>query len=370
VEQIDAVIACGEGAIRRAVGYVQRAEIPDAEWAFAVMLVLGCIASEETLPAAIDLLQFLCERDLQEGRAAAEALAHAPHPGVAHAVTPLLAKENPELRRAAATILLFRGELTNGQTRELLRDPDPDLVSIALEEGVESGALSGNEDWTLLLMHDSETVVRAAMRLAFTRGHTQGRRRALELLSDGRADFADAVLWFGLAGERGDWPILEKALAANANPLVVEAIGYWGYCEAVPVLLDRLKNVSDEGCIATSLALERIIGAGLSKWDRESQEFRLAEAEQYERWWQEASPFFTSGVRFRRGRRFGAAALLGELGHNTHCREQRTIAHLELVSLGGTTAPRFRSGDFIRRQEERILEWKRILGMERAASDA
>jgi hypothetical protein len=361
LDQVDAVLACGEGVIRRAVEAVRESEIPDPEWAFAVMFVLGCISGDEKLQSAQTLLEVLSERNADETDAAVEALSYAPNPKIGTTFSGLLEGGSTKSRASAAKLLFWRGELSATQIEKLLRSKDPELLVPALHSLVERTASIDASQWISLLHDDSEAVVRAALCLSFANRQSSGRQRALELIGIGRPQFADAALWLALSGDHRDWAFLKTLLESNPTPLIIRSAGYWGYAEAIPLLLGLLKRASDVPPADIASAIERITAAGLSRWDPDSQELQLAPAEPYERWWHDRARHFHAGMRFRCGRPFASEVLLEELEKGTHTQEERTITHLELVSRYDRRPPRFRPDDFIRRQQESILEWKRLL---------
>jgi HEAT repeat protein len=360
LNQLDAVLACGESVNSRAADYVRDSEIPDPGLAFAVMLVLGCVSGTDSLQVGRQLLEVFSARDPDETQAATEALSLAPNPNVSAVFSPFLEQGPPALRSGIARLLSWRGELTAEQVYKLLHSGNPDLMLPAIDSIVEADATLATGEWIGFLQNDSESVVRAEMRLSFAKRQSAGRHRAIGLIADGRPEFADSALWVGLAGDYRDWAILEKLLTGSPSPLVIAATGYWGYPEAFPTLLDLLKSGSNYRADA-AFAIERITAADLSHWNSDSQDLELANPEEYERWWNGHSRNFLPNIRMRRGRALGTEALLAELENGTHTRNERTITHLELISRFEGRPPRFRADDFIPYQEQSILQWKRCL---------
>jgi hypothetical protein len=300
----------------------------------------------------------LCERDLEEAKAAVEALSFSANPDIQLAIQPFLDGTTASLKRFAADLLYRRGELSVSQIESLLRSQDSQLLATALHAS--AGVPSWTGDVSQFLHHDSDRVVYAALSVCHVRRYSAGRQRALELVGKGKVDLGDPIFWLGAAGDLRDWPVLESLLSGATQKRAATALGYWGYPVAIPALLRTLAGAPAGRHAVIVFALERITGAGLSGWELQSQELALAAPSKYEDWLGEHASLLNPDKRLRRGREFGPDALLCELEDRAHSEIERTIAHLELMSLYRGTCPRFRADGFIATQENMLLEWKRL----------
>ena len=357
LNQIDAILACGRDVIEKALNCLEDAEVPDPEWAFAVLLVLGCIPGEQAAQAAASAFKMVCERDRREGAAAVDALALSPNSSIASVFGPFLRYESP-LQRCAAELLFRRYELSACQIEDLLQSGNADLIAIGLK--AERNLRSWQGDVAPFLHHESDAVVYAALSVSFVRGDPACRSRSIELIKEGRPTFADAVFWLGIAGDVRDESLLTSLLSGPTIKRAAAALGYWGHPAAIPLLIQVLGEVPDEQKRSVAFALERITAAELSGWDTQAQELRVASSEQYESWQDKHASILLARDRLRRGRRFCPEVLISELECRAHSVAEREIAHLELIALHAGSPPRFRTDAFIAEQRTAILEWKQL----------
>jgi HEAT repeat protein len=383
LSQLDAVLSCGEEVVRRAERSARSPEIPDPDRLFAVILILGCWETRDSVAMAVDLLRIATTGTADELSAAVDALCLAPHPGCAEALLALLADSSATVRAAAVRILAYREGLPGDDLLALFRDDDPGVLEQAalaagdFRDPKVTRALEG------CLFHPEESVVRAALRSAIRNRSRAGLEAARTYCRDGRAGFADAALFLGLAGASSDVTQIRSCLAMLEPPASgVRGAGFLGDPNLVPDLIGCLERLKDDQRREAAHALERITAAGLQVTEEvpvhdpedlqylegtppmEEQKTIVQDPVIWRAWWSANQTRFDPGLRYRRGQRYSPDVLLDELDRGECSPAERGLIHDELAAIAGAARgeiPRFRALDFIPRQEAGCGAWRQLL---------
>jgi HEAT repeat protein len=304
----------------------------------------------------------------------ADALAFVPNPGVEDPLRLWLQHAEAERRIVAARALSRRGSLTMEEGLALTRDRDSSVLvagadaAVSIRERDRAGLISP------LLQHKEEGVVRAAIRASILRGENGGYTRAVELLSEGRGDFADACIFVALSGGAEHGPALFEHATHTKSPASIAALGWFGHLGAVEFLLDRLADEDEAACSAAVVALERILGASLTEittdpeyppealpferpfvdWEVEMDIF--GEPVVWRAWWEKHRGRAKSGARYRYGSEWTIAHVMWEIEQPDAMLDTRRLAHMELVTRLGAEAP-FDPEAFVAKQRRQLAAW-------------
>jgi hypothetical protein len=350
LNQIDAVVNCGEQVIDKIVDVGEKLETPDPDWIYAVILVLGCLKEERALDQAATLLRLAAERDPEELEAATEALCLVPHPDVGRMLSPLLSDSSAVFRAAAVTVLSYRGSLLPDVALRLLSDPFPEVIAATIEGFVRMDGAPALPSIRVLVNHGDEAVVRASLRFLFRARVPEGRARALAVCGT-KPEFAEACLILGLSGVQQDFAVLDRLLTEARSAMAVCAAGYFGDVRLVPRLIELLTE--DKLKLSAAKALYRMTSAILVQGDSELKPWLVVDPVPWKTWWEASRARFSPERRYRLGRPYGPSALLLELDQSGD-RVERARAYLEFCRLANANVAPFRPLDFIPNQEESL----------------
>jgi hypothetical protein len=340
--------------------------VPDPARAFSRAFVLGCVAGEDTVRAAVIGLRqshrmtYLAQRD---------ALALAPNPAIGAAMRKLCGSGSSALVRVALDVLRLRWEGTFEAAAPFVAHPEASVraaaarclsVAQAREPAIQllERRLEMEDDDRILAV-----VAESLLRLDAASGLTVTREKLIEELASpgalspaARIDFTRLL---GIAGGATDAEILLRLL--DQSPQEASAAGLHGHPALVPALIAALKQ--SEGVasraayvISAGRALHRITGLGLLDMDPkpaiEAAE-PPAESSFWQGRWAEAEKRFEAIQKYRFGRPFTPSSTLSEAEAEEVMTDRRTDCELELAILSGG-ASRFHARDWVVRQKAEL----------------
>ncbi len=390
---IDVIAAIGATAVEHVPRLLADAPVKDATRAFAVAMVLGCIAGRDALAAAEHVL-LGSDRDAEFVEAFGAALEIVPHDLAPLALRSLLGEADPAVRAMAVDVLGHRGLASHAELAAAAGDAAPvaarALVHLALLPSPELPALldaaSGAED-------------RALREAAWTAMALSGHPRGSQVLAaglDGEGE-GTAALLLAIAGDEQDARELCRRTIARPSPGLVRAAGWAGDVGVVGSLIDLLEgDAGEEVALAAAEALERITGAGLrERAPADDEEILVPDPPEPDvgeprapklsrvvgdprdpppeptpemierpstdpaRWrafWMERGAADTLGVRYRRGHPYTPLVSLRELDAGRCTPAERRLLQRELCVRTGAFV-RFDPHDLVVVQEEAIRAW-------------
>ena len=374
--RVDALVACGVGVFPRLVRRLAEAPLPDAELTWAAILLHGMVSGDDMADEVVRLVLVSDLADVPTFDAVGEALRFVPNARVEAVVRGWLGGRDRRLRRLALRALAGRGGLEAAEALVALDSEDPELRA----EGVRAlplsvGALDERRLAALLRSADPATV-EASVRAALIRRWPLGARAALQLVQEGRGDFARAAIYAALSATETARPVFAKARDAGRSPVLAEALGWLGDVESVDPLLEWL----GAGEPAAAMALQRLTGASLTDdvpdpeyprpEDRPfgrgwrppaSFEILTADPEIWSAWWSKHRALAQPAPRWRWGRAFAPEGLLWEIDAGPFGPDGRALSHLELVVRTGEALP-LSVDDFVVRQERQVEAWRKAVG--------
>lgn len=377
LSSLDALIALGHpypsiagdgrfDVLAALLDYAGDAFVPDPSRAFARAFVLGCVAGEDTVRAAVIALRqshrmtYLAQRD---------ALALAPNPAIGPAMRKLCGSGSSALARVALDVLRLRWEATFEAAAPFVAHPE---ASVRIAAARCLAAAQAREPATRLLerrleMEDDDRVLavvaESLLRLDALTGLTAARDKlTLELASPGslstaaRIDFARLL---GVAGGATDVEILLRLL--DKSPQEASAAGLHGHPALIPALVAALKESEGVAAragyvVAAARALHRITGLGLLEMEPKPA-IEAADPPAESSFWQArieaAQKRFEPIQRFRFGRPFTPFSTLSEAEAEEVPADRRVDCELELAILSGG-ASRFHARDWVVRQKAEL----------------
>jgi hypothetical protein len=378
LSSLDALIALGHpyqsihgdgrfDVLAALLDYAGDSFVPDPARAFARAFVLGCVAGEDTVRAAVIGLRqshrmtYLAQRD---------ALALAPNPAIGPAMRKLCGSGGSALVRVALDVLRLRWEGTFEAAAPFVAHPE---ASVRMAAARCLAVAQAREPATRLLerrleMEDDDRVLavvaESLLRLDALIGLTTAREKlTLELASPGalspasRIDFARLL---GVAGGASDVEILLRLL--DQSPQEASAAGLHGHPALIPALLAALKESEGVAAraayvVAAARALHRITGLGLLETVEPKPAIEAAEPPAESSFWQAritaAQRRFEAIQRYRFGRPFTPMSTLSEAEAEEVLTDRRVDCELELAIVSGG-ASRFHARDWVVRQKAEL----------------
>ena len=394
---IDAIAALGSPAIARLERLAVDAPAKDPSRGFAVAMILGCIDGRDALGAVERVLRHLGPADPEVLAHVGGALKLVPHPLLPELLRVLLTDEDPAVRALAVEVLAYRGLATVAELTGAARDPSPlvfaaALPALGLARAPELGALLEPAR-----AHE-EPALREAAWAALMLGGSPFTSDVLTTELDGPLA-ARAAVPLAIVGDERDAARLLERMQRAPSPGLVNAVGWAGAPEAVPSLIDLLGHDDPVVQLTAAYALDRITGArlieevevppeaiavadvaepdvgeprppGLAREvsdarDRPSEgasDTALQPSIDADRWrahWIERAGHYKPGLRYRRGSLYSPAISVWELDALPLTPGERRWLQRELVVRTGQLV-RFDPHDFVKVQEEALVEWSKI----------
>jgi hypothetical protein len=347
--KVDAIVACGVDIFPELVRLLDDRPIPDPELAFANVFFFGCLAGDDAFDQVVRLVEVSELSDPEMLAMLTDALVLATHPRIDSVLPGWLGHPDPDRRALVVEVLRRRRTLSAAHIDRLAREDDPRVLASAVRSlptlvGPRPAGLLG---WSL--SHASELVVRAALEAAMLIRSELGYHKAVEIVSTGRGDFAEAAMFVAIAGGPEARQVLEDEIASDGSPTALRALGWYGDVTFVPFLLGRLRH-GDDGAKAAALdALERLTGASIldakivpeyRKKDRpfvrERRDYELpgildGTPDAWEAWWKAHGRSADPKVRYRWGHAWSPRDNRWELEHGEFLQRDRPFAAMELA---------------------------------------
>jgi len=340
---------------------------PDPARAFARAFTLGSFAGEDTARAAVRSMR---RTHPMTHAAQRDALALAPHPGLAAELAKLCADAPPRLARVALEVLQTRREASFEVVAPLLSHPTAAVRAAAAR--CLSVATPSESGRSLLEAHaqieEDESTLAATAEGLLILGSPAGLRLARAELEESlaladaypRAARMDFVRLLAIAGSRADSELLFAALDDDAA--VAEALGFHGDAGLVPTLLDALARAAGQPSRAAfgralARALHRITGLGRAEGNEGKEPIFVVEPPPdpafWRRRWQEHHERFAAPLKYRFGGSFSPAWTIAEAETDEVSTATRQDILLELAVLS-RGASRVEARDWIARQKAEI----------------
>jgi hypothetical protein len=354
--RVDALVASGVDLWRDLVKRLEERPLPDPELTWASIFMRGSVVGDDMLDDIVRIVRVVDLEAEDMVDSVADALALAPNPAVEERVREWLGSSEATRRRLAVLALSRRGVLAPEEAAALTGDSDLGVLrAVAASIARIRGPLESS-DFYPLLTHEDATVVRSAI-MGFTlRRSSAGMRKAIELVMKGEGDFADAVLFVGIAGHRDRLDLLLGDLA-RGSPFTSIALGWFGHTAAIEPLLGILERGNEAQIGAAHRALEQICGARIKKDDPDPK--YAADDEPFERvdatgqpdptfvpdpdfwnaWWRKHRGAVKAETRYRYGSPWSLRQTFWELVQPEGTLDVRELAKLELVGRGGSATP-------------------------------
>jgi hypothetical protein len=367
---LDALAALGPTAIAYVEPYVLDAPAADPLKVFAMAFVGGCLEGRDILAGAERVLLRFGPGDPAIAAAFVSAMKLSTNPFAPGALRGLLASEDPARRAIAVEVMVKRGWLAPDELGALAVEEDPRVLALALPALARAGGPDLEGALRRALGHADEALHLAALDAMALVGHPragEGTRAASRGSLGERAYVALA-----LVGDDGDRRWLVDRLRASPTRATVEAVGWAGVIDAVPLLIGVLTIASDDQVKrAAGEALDRILGARLldtiqvfpereeeievrdpepeplaprvgdprdlpSPGSPEDLEVPSMDPARWRAYWLEHGKRFDVKVRHRRGRPHAADVLLDELDAATTSAadRRRLVREPVLAALG------------------------------------
>ncbi len=261
VHAIDALAALGPVAIGYVEGLAMDAPVANPMSVFAIAMIGGCLEGRDALAGAERVLHRFGPNDPAVAEAFAGAMKLGPNPFVPGAMRSLFEGGELGCRAIGVEVLAHRGWLTAAELKELSEEEDPQVLALTLPALAEARHPDLGRALDRALGHMNLRVQAAALDAmalaAHPRAAVAAREAALGALGE------RALVRLAIVGGEEDARWLLERLKASASPVAIEAVGWAGLVEAVPVLLGLLESENEEIRLAAGAALERLLGAGL-----------------------------------------------------------------------------------------------------------
>ena len=369
--RVDAILACGTEMLPRLVRSLGESPLPDAELTWAAVLVHGMLAGDDAFDEVVRLVHASPLEDPAFLDSISDALRFLPHPRTEAQLQQWLGSRDGRLRRLGLFTLGRRGTLDAADAWRGLQDPDPEVRAAAA--AALPGASRPLDDGQLgrVLQDADPSVVEAGLRSALLHRRAAGTRVALGLLAEGRGGFARAAVYAALSASEDARPVFASAWAGAPDPVLAEALGWWGDPESI----DPLLSWAEQDTPGAVLALQRLTGASLVDPDVSPDdpvdeaafgpgwrvpapfEVLTPEVQVWRSWWTRHRSRAPRARRVRWGRLFSAEALLWEIDEGPFGAEDRRLSHLELRARTGGELP-LEPGEFVARQAGQVAAWR------------
>lgn len=345
------------------------AVVPDPSRAFARAFLLGCVAGEDTAAAAVTALRQSHPITYEAQR---DALALAPHPGIAPLLGRMITDESPALVRVGLAVLERRKQAAFENVAPFLSHPDAAVRAAAAR--CLRAATAPQAALHLLAQHaeteEDEAALAATAESLVVLGARRGLDVARSLLGE-EARFpgalpkgvrVDLLRLLAMAGGPSDGELLLASL--GHDPAAAAALGWLGDAALVPAMLGALADSADLAaragfCQALVRALHRITGLGRAPGGDPRTAVHLVDPPLDPRFWRQAWEEKGEGFAARRKYRFGspfsplATIAEAESPETPAARRRDPLLELAITSRG---ASRVHEGDWVVRQRLALAE--------------
>jgi hypothetical protein len=261
VAAIDAIAALGPTAIAYLEPLAMDAPIANPMSVFAMAMLGGCLDGRDALACAERVLHRFGPNDPIVAEPFVAAMKLAPNPFVPSAMRSMLKASERGCRAIAVEVLAYRGWLGEAELSELADEEDPRVFTLALPALAAARHRDLERALARALTHGDPGVQAAALDAMAIAAHRRAAAAARAAVGGVLGERALVRLAIVASEDDARW-LLERMKAA---PTVagVEAVGWAGLVEAVPVLIALLEGEEKEVKLAAGAALERLLGAGM-----------------------------------------------------------------------------------------------------------
>lgn len=258
---VDAVAALGARAVSTLEPLALDAPAANPMAVFAISLLGGCLEGRDVLGGAERVLHHFGAGDPIVADPFTSAMKLAPNPFVPGMLRSLLGSGDRASRAIAVEVLAHRGWLTDADLSALAEDEDARVFARVLP------ALSIRRHRDLdralerALGHADLRVQEAALEAMALAAHPRAAAAARAAAEGALGD--RALVPLALVGDEGDARWLLSRIKGSPSKATIEALGWAGLLEAVPVLMGSLESEDDEVKLAAGAALDRLLGANM-----------------------------------------------------------------------------------------------------------
>jgi hypothetical protein len=392
---LDALVALGPAALAWVEPLVMDFPVRDPSRVWATTVLFGSIAGRDALAVAERVFEASVLAAPESTPAFASALKLVQHPNLGTSMRRLLFSPAPAQRALAVEVLAHHGLITSD---ELLRASDdvPEVAARALPFFALSGHSAVRTALDRAMMQDDDALREAAWTAMLYAQHPGVRYGLRAELNGPRAAVAAHLL--AISALEADVAELESAVRQGPTPALLDALGWAGAPSSVELLLAVLQEGDAALQKAAVAALSRITGyrpleevlvapeeleildspdppgeppdpslAQLVSDPRDLPEDGSPDVVErvsadpaiWLKFWAERKPEFNPGSRYRRGVPHSALAVWNELDAGPCSFAERCALSRELILASGGYVP-FDPGDFVARQEARLLQWEAV----------
>ena len=400
VAALDALAALGPNALGCIEELAKDAPAADPMAVFAITMIGGCFAGRDGLGAAERVLHRFGAGDEVVSSSFVAALELVPNPAARAVLRSLLASTDPSSRAIGVEGLAYREWLTPDELAELAATEDARLLALVLP----SLAATRHPDFGQALArarrHGEPRVQLAALDAMALGAHPEAASAAREAAVGALGD--PALVRLGIVADADDARWLCARMKAAPTAAAIEACGWAGSLDAVPILLELLDEGSDEAKLAAGAALERLLGAQLHavieiepdsldepevpdpdpepgpprralselvsdprdrppEGSKEKLEVASIDPALWRAYWAERRQGFDLTARVRRGEPYRPAVSLRELSELPLAADERRCLHRELAARTGRLT-HFDPHDFVVVQEQCLARWATLVG--------
>lgn len=399
VTAIDAIAALGPIAIAHVEPLAMDAPVANPMSIFAAAMIGGCLDGRDALAAAERVLHRFGPGDPNVGGPFASAMKLADNPFIPNAMRSLHASSEPGCRAVALDVLAHRGWLEPRELDALAQDEDPVLLALALPAlGVARHPDLARAAERALAMQDARLQAAALEALALGAhpdAASAARAAAAGVLGD------RALVALAIVGDMEDARFILERPRTTPSAAAIEALGWAGLVDAVPLLLRWLESEADDAKRAAGAALDRLLGANLvdrievmpealepvpvidpdpdprpnrrtleellsdpreraPAGSSEELEMPSVDPDKWRAHWTEHGARLDPKQRIRRGQAYSPSVSQYELDCLPLSVEERRMLHRELAARTGRVV-RFDPHDFVAVQERGLAAWGEVV---------
>lgn len=399
ITAIDALAALGPIGIASVEPLAMDTPVANPMSVFAMAMIGGCLEGRDALACAERVLYRFGPNDPTVAEPFASAMKLAPSPLVRIAMRSLYASAELGGRAIAVEVLAYRGWLTPSELAELADEENPRVLALALSALAVARHPDFGRALSRALAHADLRLQAAALDAMALGAHPQAASAARTAARGALGERALIRLAIVAGVDDARWLI--ERMEASPTPAAIEAVGWAGLVDAVPVLLRLLESDAPKIKLATGAALDRLLGAHLIESikvlpealetvdvvdpdsepgrprepievlvsdprDRppagssETLEVPSTDPAKWRAYWAEHGRHHDPKLRLRRGQAYSPSISLYELDQLPLSPEDRRRLHHELAARTGKAA-RFDPYDFVPTQEQSIKDWESLV---------
>ncbi|MFT3772982.1 MAG: hypothetical protein QM820_46965 [Minicystis sp.] len=261
IHAVDAIAALGPGAVAHLEPLALDAPVANPMTVFAISLLGGCLEGRDVLGSAERVLHRFGPNDPLIADPFVSAMKLAPNPFVPGVLRSLLASSELGCRAIAVEVLAYRGWLTESELGSLAEDDDPRILALVLPALAIARHRELDRAIHRALAHPDLRLQEAALDAMALAAHPDAAAAARTAAAGSLGD--PALVRLALVADEQDARWLLARAKTSPTASAIDAVGWAGLVEAVPVLLEILESGEDDAKLAAGAALERLLGANL-----------------------------------------------------------------------------------------------------------